>query len=516
MQPFQASLTISPAKEMQYPGTKGVYVALFFLLFIFAALACNALPPLSSEVKTETNVTLDLFIVFLLILMNCFLVLAETAMLTVRRTRIEQLVDEGNPSAKLTAQLLSEPTRMLASLQVGLTLVQFFAAGAAAEQVVNPFSAFLSRTIGMFIPLVSRESHAIAFFVIIIIVSLTTLIIGEITPKSIAIRHSEKIALISAWPISWLQVIGSPVVLFVTALSRILTRPFGGGSAFPISAMTEEELKMMVEQSEEHGVIETEEKEMIHSIFDFADTVVRKVMTPRLDITAVSAATTTQELIHVVTESGHSRIPVYETEIDDVIGIVHIKDVIGHMTESGRIWTVKELMRPPYFIPENKRVDDLLTEMRRSKMQMALVRDEYGALAGVVTIEDLLEEIVGDIQDEYDVEETPALQVLDELTCIVDGRMNLEDFNDRMGSELPLEESDTLGGFVFGLMGHQPALGECANWDGMVFSVEATDGRSIQKVRVLRTPPAPPGSTDESHERRYKETGEDDIEASDS
>lgn len=448
----------------------------------------------------------DLLFVAFLILANSLFVLIETAMLTVRRTRIEQLMEEGDRRARVAHELLAEPTRMLATIQVAITVLQLFTAGAAAESIVDPLSRYLRAHLEG-LPLVAAHAYAISFVCTILGVALLTLVVGEITPKSIAIRHAEPLSLFAAWPLKGLQALGWPAVSLVTWLSNWLVRPFGGTATFHTSAMTEEELKLMVEQSEEHGVIETEEKEMIHSIFDFGDTMVRKVMTPRLDISAVEANATIDELIQTVTASGHSRLPVYDEDLDNIIGIVHVKDVLQALASERRSATVRELMRPPYFIPENKRVDDLLAELRRSKTQLAIVRDEYGTVTGLVTIEDLLEEIVGEIQDEYDVEEEPDFVQIDERTCIIEGRMPLDDFNERMGVAIPVEESDTIGGFVFGLMGHQPDLGETAVWNGLEFAVEATDGKRIRKVRVTRrtqeasaggAPEPDPSSSDEA------------------
>jgi putative hemolysin len=297
-----------------------------------------------------------------------------------------------------------------------------------------------------------------------------------------------------------MQTLITPLVGLVTYISNLFVRPFGGTASFSPTALSEDELKIMVEQSEEHGVIEPEEKEMIHKVFDFADTVVRRVMTPRLDITAVEADVSFGELIQVATESGHSRLPVYDDNLDNIIGVVHVKDVLKAMYAQADTTRIRDILRQPYFIPENKRVDDLLQEFRRNKLQFAVVRDEYGTVTGVVSIEDLLEEIVGEIQDEYDQEE-PAVRQVDPTTCIVDARMNLADFNDRMGAELPVEEADTLGGFVFGLLGHQPVQGESARWNGLEFRVEATDGRRIQRVRVIQNPSRAPISTEEEDSR---------------
>jgi putative hemolysin len=470
-----------------------------FLLLQRSVLAAGESNTSGNTEHSSGSVLMDAIVVCILVLITGVFVLCETALLTVRRTRIEQLVEANNKAAKHVAELLSEPTRMLATLQVGLTMVQLFSAGEAANRFVEPFRRVLVRIpeewffgLGRFIV---RNASSVSFVTIIFTVGLLTLVIGEITPKSIAIRYAERISLVAVWPTRWLQILLRPLVSLVTLLSNLLVLPFGGTATFHTGALSEEELKIMVEQSEEHGVIETEEKEMIHKVFEFADTVARKVMTPRLDITAIEADVGIEQLIRTVTDSGHSRLPVYDDDLDNIIGIVHVKDVLKGISGETLPKSIRELMRAPYFIPESKRVDDLLGEFRRNKMQMAIVRDEdYGTVTGLVTIEDLLEEIVGDIQDEYDIEEEPMIRQIDDETCIVEGKISLEEFNDRMGIALPMEETDTLGGFVFGLLGHQPDRGEWAVFDGLEFGVEETDGRRIQKVRVCRRPGGANGS----------------------
>jgi putative hemolysin len=477
-----------------------VLLAAVVLAAVFLALQSTVLAQAGNSGKPAvagSNLFRDSLIILFLLIVSLLFVMAETALLTVRRTRIEQLVEEGNRSAQHVAALLAEPTRMLATLQVGLTLVQLFSAGEATSRFAQPLKNFLvAKFPDTFI---ASNAATISMVTVILIVSLLTLVIGEITPKSLAIRHAERIALFAVWPIRWLQVILAPLVSLVTLLSGGIVRIFGGTLSFHASALSEEELKIMVEQSEEHGVIETEEKEMIHKVFEFGDTLARQVMTPRGDITAEEADASVDHLIRTVTESGHSRLPIYDDDLDNIVGIVHVKDVLRAITEDEPGVSIRSLLRPPYYIPENKRVDDLLTDFKRNKTQLAIVRDEYGTVVGLVTIEDLLEEIVGEIQDEYDAEEEPLIRNLDEHTSIVDGRMPIDDFNDRMGVELPTEESDTLGGFVFGLLGHQPGQGERAVWDGVEFQVEETDGRRIQKVRVIRTQtPEASGGDDQS------------------
>jgi putative hemolysin len=473
---------------------KGRLVFLGFLLIAgalialqYAAVAQGRQP--AGEPSASGSLSRDFVVVLVLILFSSLFVAAEVAFLSIRRTRVEQLVEEGDRRARVAERLLSEPTRLLATIQVGLTLVQLFSAGEAANRFVMP----LADVIREMAPgtILASGAAGISFVLVVGGVAFLTLVLGEVTPKSIAVLRSEPIALWAAYPIAWLQVLLSPVVGAVTWIARIFVTPLGGSVSFHTSALSEEELKIMVEQSEELGVIEREEKEMIHSIFEFGDTTVRQVMTPRLDVTAVEADAPLEQIVKVISESGHSRLPVYDDDLDNIIGILHAKDLLKSLYSSpgdARL-SIRDMLRAPYFIPDGKRVDDLLAEFRKERRQFAIVRDEYGTMIGVVTIEDLLEEIVGEIQDEYDSEE-PVMRQLDETTALIDGRMSLSDFNDRMGVELPEDEADTIGGFVFTLLGHQPSQGESTRWDGFEFQVEATDGRRIQKVRVVRTPPA--------------------------
>ena len=472
------------------PYRVGIFARYLFVSFVALLLSSSTASAagLDETNTTHSSVIADVVTLCVLLAVTSLFVLAETALLTVRRTRISQLVEENNRSAKLVEQLLKEPTRMLATLQVGLTMVQLFSAGEAASRFVGPVSRLLKDIpdSNFFSSVIKTHANFIGFVLVISSVGLFTLVLGEIAPKSLAIRHSERLALIAVWPIRWFQLFLFPVVSVVTFLSNAVVRPFGGTTTFAANVVSAEEIKMMVEHSEEHGVIETEEKEMIHNVFEFADTVVRKVMTPRGEFTAIEVDLGIEELMRVVTESGHSRLPVYEGDIDHIVGIIHVKDVLKSVVSGQKVDNLRGLLRPAYMIPENKRVDELLAEFKAKKTQIAFVFDEYGTAIGLVTVEDLLEEIVGEIQDEYDVEEDEVMVQLDSYTAIVDGKMPIDDFNDRMGCELPSEEADTVGGFVFGLLGHMPTLGESVEYEGNQFTVENTDGNRIVSVRVYR------------------------------
>ena len=299
-------------------------------------------------------------------------------------------------------------------------------------------------------------------------------------------RHPEKVALIAVHPIRWLEILLTPVVAVLTFLSNLIVKPFGGSASFVPTAADADEYKIIVDAGKESGVLDPVETSMIHQVLDFQDTVVRKVMTPRIDLTAQNITASTSDLVQIVRQSGHSRIPVFEGDLDNIVGVVHAKDLLNLPDDVNRdTIPIREVMRLPYIIPETKKVGELLAEFRRSKQQMAIVRDEYGVTSGLVTIEDLLEQIVGEIQDEYDTEE-PMIQVVDNNTTILNGLMGIGEVNDRMGLELPEDEADTIGGFLFSLLGHQAEQGERVTHEGVRFVVEATDGRRITKVRLLQ------------------------------
>jgi putative hemolysin len=422
----------------------------------------------------------SIFLIVFLILLSAFFAMAEMALVSVRKTRIKQLAEENVPRAKIVQHLLEDPTRFLATVQIGVTFVGFLASAVGAVELARPLAGLLRMEQ---IP----NASGIAVFLVTIMIGFVTLVFGEISPKSLGLQHAEAVSLRLAKPLMILSYISSPLVKLITWSSNALVRPFGGTASFSPPILTEEELKMLVEAGEEEGVLEEEEKEMIHSIFEFTDTVVRKVMVPRIDIKAVEVEASINELMDVIVKAGHSRVPIFEETIDSIVGIVHAKDLLRAEHEKGRTVTIRDLMRPPYVIPENKMVDELLAEFKKKKIQMAIVVDEYGGTAGLVTIEDLLEEIVGDIMDEYDVEE-PMAEVVDENCMIVDSRMPIGELNEEMDLELPEEEFDTIGGLVFGLLGKQPEPGDRAEYDSTELVIEKIEGRRISKVRVTKLP----------------------------
>ena len=326
-----------------------------------------------------------------------------------------------------------------------------------------------------------------AALIIAIPTEIINLIMGELVPKSIASLHPIRTA---TRLYGFLTASRSVLVLFtfpVEAVANSIARRFGGTATFSMPNQTEEEIKNLVESAEQSGEIERDERELLHSVFSFTDTIAREVMTPRVDLDAVSADTPAEELVQLIKESGHSRIPIYEGTDDQIVGIIHAKDLLMAML-SGKPVSIRGLMRAPYFVPENKNLQQLLSELRTNRAQMAIIQDEFGGTSGIVTIEDIVEELVGDIVDEYD-EEEPSVLAKDNGWS-VEGRTHWEDLNRAIGSEFESEEFDTIGGYVFGLFGRQPSSGETMDVDGWRFTITETDGRRISRLHVELIPEA--------------------------
>ncbi len=424
----------------------------------------------------------QIILILILVVCNAFFAAAEIALVSVRRTRIKQLAEEGDPRAATVQHLLEHPTSFMATVQIGVTLLGFLASAVAAVSIAGTPARWLAS-----LGLSAQVSEAAAVVGVTVVIGLFTLVVGEIAPKSLAMQYAERFALGTAGIIRFLSVLALPAVKIVSVLSDLLVRPFGVHVKFTAPILTEEELKMLVEAGEEEGVIEVEEKQMIHSIFDFTDTVARQVMVPRTDIDAAPVTSTLDELLDIITSTGHTRIPIYEDNVDKIVGVVHAKDLLPVLRREPRVFDIKQVMREAYFIPETKDVDELLAEFKRGKLQMAIVRDEYGGTAGLVTVEDLLEEIVGEIRDEYDVEE-PMVYTAEENRALVSARISVDDLNEMMSLNIPeSEEYETIGGFVFDLFGRQPEEGETISWSNLDFKVASVDEGRLKTIEVIRT-----------------------------
>jgi CBS domain containing-hemolysin-like protein len=403
----------------------------------------------------------------------------------VRRTRIEQLVEEGNRSASRVKRLIANPGRFLAVTQIGLTFLGFLASAYAAVNLTTSLEVFLRDT---GIPGLSTSATAISLIVVTLLLSLFTIIFGELVPKSLALAHAESFSLrLSGFVEVMLGLLG-PLVAVLTAITTRIAGVLGAGEQAQ-GVMSTEELRILVERGGEQGILEAEEEQMIQAVIELGDQRIHEVMIPRIDMVSLAASASLDEVIDKVINEGHSRIPVYEETVDEIIGILYAKDLLPFLRPSndGRPG-LRSLLRTPVFVPESMSVDDLLHEFQRRKVHIAIVLDEYGGTAGLVTIEDLLEEIVGEIQDEYD-EEEPLIVRLSDDEARIDGRADVDDLGELFDTDLGLEdedEYDTVGGLIYHRIGGVPKPGDQVQVDGLTLTVETTDGRRVGKVLAVR------------------------------
>ncbi len=435
----------------------------------------------------------ELLLLAVLIAINAFFSASEIAVISVPKLRLRQLIEDGHQTAQVLFNLADDSSRFLATIQIGVTLMGFLASATAAISLSAGLAEVIKR-----LPLAGIENIAegLAVAIITIVLALITLVLGELVPKSIGLAHAERIALFVARPIDFLARLAGPLVRFLVWITNLIAKPFGGQPRRGMPIVTEEEIKTLVDAGEEGGVIEEEEKEMIYSIFEFGETVAREVMVPRMDVLAIDVETPLLEAMEAVIKHNHSRVPVYQGSVDNVMGILYAKDLLKVLREKGRAGAnevrVADLLRPAAFTPESKKVNELFEEMQKRRIHMAIVIDEYGGTAGIVTIEDILEEIVGEIQDEYDQAEEREIQPAGESEWLINARANLGDINDVLHAHFPVDEADTLGGFIYTQLGKVPLPGDEVRHENVLLKVINVAGRRIGKVRVqvLESEPA--------------------------
>jgi CBS domain containing-hemolysin-like protein len=426
---------------------------------------------------------LDILVLILLTFLEGFFVAAEIALVSIRRSRVEQLVDEGSSGARRVRRLLEEPGRFLAVSQLGLTVIGFFASAYAAVSLVDKFAEFL---IGL--GLEKDGAKTLSLIVVTVILALFTIIFAELVPKTLALANTERFAITLSLPIDFLARALGPLIRVLTGVTAWITKLFGANVSNE-AQITAEELRLIVERGGEQGVLEAEEEQMINSIIELGDQRIHEVMVPRIAMVSLAAGSTLEDAIDIVVEEGHSRIPVYEETIDEIVGILYAKDLLPFLkAAAAERPSLRSILRTPVFVPESMSVDDLLHEFQRRKVHIAIVLDEYGGTAGLVTIEDLLEEIVGEIQDEYDTEEPMIVRISDD-EARVDGRADVDDLAELFDIEIGLEdedEYDTVGGLVYHRIGGVPSPGDVVEVDGLQLTVETIDGRRVGKVLVVR------------------------------
>lgn len=426
---------------------------------------------------------LQLIILIVSLILCAMASAAETALTSISRIKLKNLVEEGDQRAIEIDRLLTQPNVFLSTILV-----------------VNSVAVIVASSMATVLALRFLPSYG--ELIETILISLVVLIFCEITPKTAAVQNPLRWARALVRPVQAAAWLLRPIVWSLSVITNGLVRLLGGQIKHRGPFVTEEELRLLVTVGEEEGVLEEEETEMINSIFEFADTTVREVMIPRIDMVTLESDATVDEAVDVALQGGFSRIPVYEETIDNVIGILYTKDMLRQLREDHNTLPIRDLVRPAYFVPETKKLDDLLREIRQRRTHMVIVVDEYGSVAGLVTIEDLVEEIVGDIQDEYDREEI-LYEKINDNEYVFDAKISIDEFNELMDADLGNEDYETLGGFLYAQLDKIPIAGDTITYKNMTFTVLATRGRRITKVRVERihTQDTSPDLTQQTRER---------------
>ncbi len=417
----------------------------------------------------STGNLMGIIAIIVCILIVAFLSSSEASLISVNRIRIRNLAEKKNKRARLVQSILSEHERLFGTILL-----------------TENFFIILATSIGtaILLNILGKDGWWIASLIMTVLVVL----LGEITPKTIAVSHAERFALFVAYPIRFLIKITHPVVWFFTRLPGWILKTMGAKS--PSSPfITEDDIRAMIDLGEESGTLQEDEKEMLHKVFEFGDTVASESMVPRTEIVAISDDATVAEALQLVKEKGFSRYPVIHEKMDNVVGILYIKDILIKMSEE-RVDSntpIRDFVRDAYFIPENKKISELLAEMQKRKFQIAIVMDEYGGTAGLITLEDLMEEIVGSLQDEFEkIQAEKDVEVIDERTFIVSGTTALDEVSELVDVKLESEDFHTIGGYVFGLFGRLPKEGEQIRYHNLRFLVMQMDGKKIAKIKITK------------------------------
>lgn len=420
-----------------------------------------------------------------LVLLNAFFSGSEIALISLNDKIIKKQAEEGDKKAKQLYSFLSEPSRFLATIQIGITLAGFLASAFATESFVDDLTGLLVKT-GL--PVAQSVIRTVSLVVITIILSYFTLVFGELIPKRLAMQKAEFLANIAVGPLMFLSRVTNPFVRFLTVSTNFFIKLFGGNPAGgDDEKVTEEEIRMMMEVGEERGVIQDSEKEMIDNIFEFDNKHVSEIMTHRTDIYGIPVDSDLEYVLYVMNRDKYTRVPVYSENLDNIVGILHVKDLLEYTQNNAKNFSLEKITRSAYFVPESKRTDELFKEMQKNKVHLAVVIDEYGGTAGIVTIEDLLEEIVGNIFDEYDIEQKD-IEYLENNTYVFDGAISLDRVEEVLDEELPVDDFDTLGGFILKLLGRIPKVDEkpVAQYENIVFRVTEMEGMRIAKVQASK------------------------------
>jgi CBS domain containing-hemolysin-like protein len=421
--------------------------------------------------------------VAILVLANGFFVAAEFSLVSVRRTRVDEMIQQGHLSARFVKMALEDPDRFIAATQLGITIASLglgWLGEPALTRFIEPVLELLPEAwLGI-------ASHSISAAIAFSVITFLHVVIGELMPKSIALQDPERTSLLVAQPTLLAQAIFKPAIWALNGTGNFLLRLIGMGAASGHQMVhSVQELKMLVEASEESGVLEDTERDMIHAVFDFGESTAREVMVPRTEMTAIDADAPMEALIHLAIKHPLSKIPVYEGDVDHIVGIVHVKDLVRVQHDERRAATIRGIVREALFVPDTIRLDILLQQFRARKQHLAIALDEYGGTAGLVTLDDLITRIVGEVGDSFD-KSAPEVQRLPDGTALVDGLMLIEDVNDYFNLKLKDENYDTIAGFVLGRLGRLANVGDTVEADGVKLKVEAMDGKRIARVSLIQ------------------------------
>src|SRR5262245_20714030 len=448
--------------------------------------------------------TLKLLAVFVLVGINAYFVAAEFALVAVRRTRIEQRARAGDRQARSVLYSLDHPDDFISAAQLGITAASIsigYIAEGTIHVLILPYLEWANFQIGSF----NLTAHVVATVITLLLVTYLHVVLGEQVPKMIAIQRAEPVALWTVGPTQLMGKVLRPFIRFMSVSASLVTRSVGvPPTAVHSMPHSPEEIRMLIEQSQEHGDIEAEQEQMIAGVFEFPEIMAREVMTPRRDIKALAVGSTLDEVLQFLIQEGHSRVPVYEDELDKIVGVLLAKDLLPYLVGSrGEGFSLREVMREPYFVPDTKPLGELMAEMRAENVHLVIVIDEFGGTEGIVTMEDLLEEIVGDIYDEYD-EPEPDFEVTAEGEILVDGGASIDEVNERFEMDQVSPDFDTIGGYIFGALGRLPVKGDKVAADGSgELTVVETEDRRVTRVKVV------------PYRRRKRRDAEDESESDD-
>ena len=425
----------------------------------------------------------QLIVLTILILINAYFAASEIAFISLNDAKIEKQAKEGNKKAKQIEKMLKTPSKFLATIQIGITLAGFLSSAFASETFADKIAPYLYNMI----PAISLGVwKSISIIFITIILSFFTLVFGELVPKRLAMKHYEKISFATIGVIRTISIITAPFVKLLTSVTNGISKIFGVGENEE-ETVTEEEIKMMVDQGEERGTIKEDEKELINNVFEFNDITVSEIMRHRKDIFAVDINISTDELLEELSkeEYRYSRIPVYDETIDEIKGVLYVKDVLKNINK--KTFKVKNVIKDAYFISQNRLINEVFKELQKNKKQLAIILDEYGGTAGIVTMEDILEELVGDIYDEYDKEES-EYEKIDENTYILSGSMPIFDVNKLLEADIPEGEFDTISGFLQDKLGRIPDDKEnpVIETEKVTYKIEKSEDKRIIKIKACK------------------------------